>query len=66
MLQLTNMRKLATLILLFAVVCIAVKVNAEPWRGIVPLKSTRLDVERLLGKPQPGEMRFSFESNDDV
>jgi hypothetical protein len=33
-------------------------VNAEPWRGIVPLKSTRLDVERLLGKPLPGNMNF--------
>jgi hypothetical protein len=29
-------------------------VNAEPWRGIVPLKSTRADVEQLLGKPQAG------------
>jgi hypothetical protein len=29
-------------------------VNAEPWRGIVPLKSTRSDVERLLGTPLPG------------
>lgn len=28
-----------------------VKVQAAPWRGIVPLKSTRADVERLLGKP---------------
>jgi hypothetical protein len=33
-------------------------VNAEPWRGIVPLKSTRSDVERLLGKPLPGNMNF--------
>jgi hypothetical protein len=32
----------------------AVTVNAEPWRGIVPLKSSRSDVERLLGKPLPG------------
>ena len=25
-------------------------VQAKEWRGIVPLKSTRADVERLLGK----------------
>ena len=31
-------------------------VNAEPWRGIVPLKSTRSDVEQLLGKPLPGSL----------
>ena len=36
----------------------AITVNAEPWRGIVPLKSTRSDVERMLGKPQPGSISF--------
>ena len=36
----------------------AVDSGAEPWRGIVPLKSTRVDVERLLGKPIPGELNF--------
>ena len=25
---------------------------AKPWRGIVPLESTRADVERLLGRPK--------------
>jgi len=30
--------------------------QAEPWRGITPLKSTRVDVERLLGKPLPGDV----------
>jgi hypothetical protein len=28
----------------------AAESNAKPWRGITPLKSTRTDVERLLGK----------------
>ena len=37
---------------------LAVTVNGEPWRGIVPLKSTRSDVERMLGKPQPGNISF--------
>jgi hypothetical protein len=44
--------------LAFSLALFAVKVNAEPWRGIVPLKSTRSDVERLLGKPLPGNMSF--------
>jgi len=30
--------------------------RGESWRGITPLKSTRADVERLLGKPLPGDM----------
>jgi len=41
-------------ILVFLLALCGLTVNAEPWRGIVPLKSTRSDVERLLGKPQPG------------
>lgn len=40
--------------LLFLLALCGVTVNAEPWRGIVPLKSTRSDVERLLGKPLAG------------
>lgn len=27
---------------------------AKEWRGITPLRSTRADVERLLGPPEPG------------
>ncbi len=26
----------------------------KTWRGITPLRSTRVDVERLLGAPEPG------------
>jgi hypothetical protein len=44
----------ATFIFSFLLSLFTVTVNAEPWRGIVPLKSTRADVERLLGKPLPG------------
>ena len=51
-----SLRRFAFLVVLLAF-C-AVTVNAEPWRGIVPLKSTRSDVERLLGKPLPGNMDF--------
>lgn len=44
--------------LLLGATIFAARVNAEPWRGIIPLKSTRSDVERLLGKPLPGNMKF--------
>jgi uncharacterized metal-binding protein len=30
---------------------LASEISAKEWRGIIPLKSTRADVERLLGKP---------------
>ena len=36
-------------------------VQGKEWRGIVPLKSTRADVERLLGKPN-GLGRYEFEN----
>jgi hypothetical protein len=39
----------------------AMFVQAKEWRGIVPLKSTRADVERLLGKPN-GLGRYEFEN----
>jgi hypothetical protein len=35
-------------LLILAVVSVA---SAKPWRGIVPLHSTRADVERILGEP---------------
>jgi hypothetical protein len=40
----------------------AINVHAEAWRGIVPLKSTRADVERLLGRPgEHGRYQFDKE-----
>jgi hypothetical protein len=36
-------------------------VQAKEWRGIVPLKSTRADVERLFGKPN-GLGRYEFDN----
>ena len=44
--------------LIFLLTFLALTVNAEPWRGIVPLKSTRADVERLLGKPLPSNIDY--------
>src|SRR6476659_7763140 len=35
----------------FALAIFRLEVFAEEWRGIVPLRSTRADVVRLLGKP---------------
>jgi len=55
-----RMKYLATRIalLVLPVVIFAGSAYAEPWRGIVPLKSTRVDVEGLLGKPLPGNTSF--------
>src|SRR5262245_50962152 len=48
--------------LIFVVSGVQVQVQAEAWRGIVPLKSTRADVERLLGKPgNHGRYQFDKE-----
>jgi hypothetical protein len=54
------MKNLATrfVFILLPLTIFAGNVHAEPWRGIVPLKSTRSDIERLLGKPLPGNMNF--------
>src|ERR1043165_1501339 len=31
----------------------SVAVSAKDWRGLIPLRSTRADVEKLLGEPPP-------------
>jgi hypothetical protein len=41
-----------TLFMAALVVVAAVSTYAKDWRGIVPLHSTRADVERLLGPPE--------------
>lgn len=54
-------RKSMSVIGVFVVLVLgAIKAQAAGWRGIVPLKSTRADVERLLG--QPGDHgRYQFD-----
>ena len=47
----------ATILVIF----ITVDLHAKEWRGIVPLKSTRADVERLLGKENELK-RYQFEN----
>jgi len=49
----------------FALVIFRVEVFAKEWRGIVPLRSTRADVARLLGKPnQLGRYEVKGEKAD--
>lgn len=40
----------------------AVSTQAKGWRGIVPLHSTRADVERLIGKPNFKHDLYDFEN----
>src|SRR5213594_1724272 len=54
----------------FVLVTVAQNSIGKDWQGIVPLKSTRPDVERRFGKPdkwgeyQIGNDRVSFEYSD--
>lgn len=55
-------RNLLCLIAIFLVFSLPTIAQAKPWRGIVPLKSTRADVERLLGVPgKHGRYQFDEE-----
>ncbi len=54
----TSLKFATSLVILFLS---AVVSHAEQWRGIIPLKSTRADVERLLGKPNHSG-RYQFEN----
>ena len=56
-----NCTTLRILGLCAALLCSANILQAKEWRGIVPLKSTRADVERLLGKPNDLG-RYQFEN----
>ena len=40
--------------LIFLTLILIHSAEAKDWRGIVPLRSTRADVERLLGQPEQG------------
>jgi hypothetical protein len=51
------MRSVATIILV-AVIAVG-SANGKGWRGIVPLHSTRADVERLLGPPTEETSKYS-------
>lgn len=47
----TGASKLFHYTLAVCLLCSAVDVSARPWRGIVPLRSNRTQVRKLLGKP---------------
>jgi hypothetical protein len=44
-----NLKKLITSV--FFVICLAAISHGQGWHGIVPLQSTRQDVEKLIGLP---------------
>ncbi len=49
-------------IAIFSALCLPAIAQAKDWRGIVPFKSTRADVERLLGPPgKHGRYQFDRE-----
>lgn len=57
--------RLACLGLLAAALCAAGARAQEGWRGLVPLRSTRADVERVLGAPGGGDCRCTYETADE-
>lgn len=54
--------RIIKLLLPCVMLLMAVTSQAKEWRGIVPLHSTRADVERLLGKPNANYGRYGFEN----
>lgn len=55
-------RYLLGLVAILSALCLPTIAQAKGWRGIVPLKSTRADVERLLGAPgKHGRYQFAEE-----
>jgi hypothetical protein len=54
-------------LILIVVVCSAGNLAAKDWRGILPMHSTRADVERLLGPPttaRPGLLSYEIEEGE--
>jgi len=54
-------KALAPILVLFSLVAVS---EAKDWRGVVPLRSTRADVERLLGKPNAPYGRYNIENEE--
>src|ERR687895_2477074 len=57
-----NLKTLAGLILLVTV--LMETVQDKSWKDIVPLHSTRKDVERLLGSPRESRGAATFQTKD--
>lgn len=61
------MRLTLTLLFYVCLLLCAARARAKEWEGIVPLHSTRADVERLLGKPvDEGNNISTYRMKDDV
>ena len=58
-----NTRK-TTLLLCGLLLMIVPKASAQEWRKIVPLKSTRADVEQLLGPNDQASLAIDYELTD--
>ena len=54
--------KQATIIALLIIPTLVLVVKAKEWRGIIPLHSTRADVERLLGDPSPKKQLATYQT----
>ena len=50
-----------TLNIILTAFLLATSLHAKEWHGIVPLHSTRMDVERILGKPNAKYDRYDLE-----
>ncbi|HEV3470078.1 MAG TPA: hypothetical protein VG148_12210 [Pyrinomonadaceae bacterium] len=46
-----------------AVLFAAAAAEAKPWRRVVPLRTTRAEVERRFGKPDPKSRHYEFRSH---
>ena len=58
--------RLSLLAVSFFLVFASGNASAQGWRGIVPLKSTRADVERLLGKPSENPPIYIYYLEDNT
>ena len=56
----------ATVLVIFIVATLFEIVKAKEWRGIIPLHSTRVDVERLLGNVSPKKQLTTYQTKKDA
>ena len=58
--------RLTTLIAILIIPAVLVVVEAKQWRGIIPLHSTRTDVERLLGNASPRNQLTTYQTEQEA
>jgi hypothetical protein len=59
--EMLDNKMLAAIMLLFSMVAVS---EAKDWRGIIPLRSTRADVEGALGKPNAPYGRYHIKNEE--